>query len=167
MIAFPAARGISFYNAHVAGLTSEQAELRDAVAGWADAEVAPRAADIDRTNQSPMDLWPKLGDMGLLGVTVAEEDGGLGRGYFEHTIVMEGGCSIKAALFGNKSSAQRLTSSALSPSQSFRAHRARSHCRMVHTQTSASTKLTDTGLANKRQSICLLSSPVPRSAPWR
>ncbi|MCO5613749.1 hypothetical protein L7F22_068027 [Adiantum nelumboides] len=84
-----ATRSISFYNSHVAGLTDEQNELREAVASWADKELAPRASEIDATNKSPMDLWPKLGEMGLLGITVPEQDGGLGKGYFEHTLVME------------------------------------------------------------------------------
>jgi isovaleryl-CoA dehydrogenase len=83
-------RSVSFYNPSLAGLTEDQAELRDAVSSWAQKEVAPRAHDIDKNNASPADLWTKLGDMGLLGVTVPEEDGGLGRGYLEHTIVMEG-----------------------------------------------------------------------------
>jgi isovaleryl-CoA dehydrogenase len=83
-------RNVSFYNPSLAGLTEEQAELREAVSSWAQKEVAPRAHEIDKENKSPMDLWPKLGEMGLLGITVPEEDGGLGRGYLEHTIVMEG-----------------------------------------------------------------------------
>lgn len=83
-------RHVSFYNPSLAGLTEDQAELREAVSLWAQKEVAPRAQEIDKENKSPMDLWPKLGEMGLLGITVPEEDGGLGRGYLEHTIVMEG-----------------------------------------------------------------------------
>ncbi|UZJ51392.1 hypothetical protein CBS101457_000712 [Exobasidium rhododendri] len=82
-------RSVSFYSPSLAGLSEDQAELRDAVSSWAQKEVAPRAHDIDKNNASPMDLWPKLGDMGLLGITVPEEDGGLGKGYLEHTIVME------------------------------------------------------------------------------
>jgi isovaleryl-CoA dehydrogenase len=80
----------TFYNADVAGLTADQAELRDAVSQFARAEIEPRAQEIDHTNKSPMDLWPKLGEMGLLGITVSEEYGGLGKGYLDHTIVMEG-----------------------------------------------------------------------------
>ncbi|KAI0032833.1 acyl-CoA dehydrogenase/oxidase [Vararia minispora EC-137] len=82
-------RYASFYNADIAGLTDEQAEFRNAVVEFAQREVAPRAAEVDRTNESPMDLWPKLGDMGLLGVTVAPEYGGLGEGYFAHLLAME------------------------------------------------------------------------------
>lgn len=63
--------------------------LRDAVQQFAQQTIAPRAADIDATNQFPRDLWPKLGQLGLLGITVDEADGGSGMGYLEHVIAME------------------------------------------------------------------------------
>ncbi|OYV33272.1 MAG: acyl-CoA dehydrogenase, partial [Thiomonas sp. 20-64-5] len=62
-------------------LGEEIAALRDAVRSFADKEIAPRAAEIDRSDQFPMDLWRKFGDLGLLGVTVPEADGGTGMGY--------------------------------------------------------------------------------------
>ncbi|GFZ44779.1 hypothetical protein JCM24511_02505 [Saitozyma sp. JCM 24511] len=82
-------RAYSSYNAAVAGLTPEQDEFRQVVARFAEKEIAPRAAEIDRTNKMPEDVFPKLGEMGLLGVTVPEKWGGLGLGYLEHTIAME------------------------------------------------------------------------------
>ncbi|TBU75727.1 acyl-CoA dehydrogenase [Pseudomonas daroniae] len=63
--------------------------LRDAVAGFAAKEIAPRAAQADRSDQFPMDLWRKFGDMGLLGLTVSEEYGGAGMGYLAHMVAME------------------------------------------------------------------------------
>ncbi|MEO7761862.1 MAG: isovaleryl-CoA dehydrogenase [Casimicrobiaceae bacterium] len=64
-------------------------QLREAVRSFADSEVAPRAAEIDRSNQFPMDLWPKMGAMGLLGITVSDEYGGTAMGYLAHIIAME------------------------------------------------------------------------------
>ena len=63
--------------------------LRDSVRGFAEKEIAPIAAEVDRENAFPMPLWRKLGDMGLLGITVSEEYGGAGLGYLAHTLVME------------------------------------------------------------------------------
>lgn len=63
--------------------------LRDTVSTFAADAIAPRAEAIDRSNEFPRDLWPSLGELGLLGVTVAEEYGGTGMGYLEHCVAME------------------------------------------------------------------------------
>ncbi|MBE2261246.1 MAG: acyl-CoA dehydrogenase family protein, partial [Burkholderiaceae bacterium] len=63
--------------------------LRDAVRDFAQAEIAPRAAEIDRSDQFPMDLWQKMGALGVLGITVSEEYGGANMGYLAHMIAME------------------------------------------------------------------------------
>jgi isovaleryl-CoA dehydrogenase len=63
--------------------------LRDVVQDFAQAEIAPRAAEIDRSNEFPNELWPRLGDMGLLGITVPETYGGADMGYLAHIVAME------------------------------------------------------------------------------
>ncbi|MDQ2103803.1 isovaleryl-CoA dehydrogenase [Azospirillum isscasi] len=63
--------------------------LRDSVRSFAADEIAPRAAEIDRTNEFPNELWRKFGDLGVLGITAEEEYGGAGMGYLEHVVAME------------------------------------------------------------------------------
>ncbi|MFZ5675735.1 MAG: isovaleryl-CoA dehydrogenase [Pseudomonadota bacterium] len=69
------------------GETAEM--IRDTVSTFAQAEIAPRAAEIDKNNEFPRDLWPRLGELGLHGITVEEEFGGLGLGYLDHAVAVE------------------------------------------------------------------------------
>ncbi|HRK71713.1 MAG TPA: acyl-CoA dehydrogenase family protein, partial [Micropepsaceae bacterium] len=71
------------------GLGETADMIRDSVRGFSMAEIAPRADEIDKTNTFPRDLWPKLGELGVLGITVEEEWGGAGLGYLEHCVAME------------------------------------------------------------------------------
>jgi len=71
------------------GLGEEIDALRDMVRRFAQAEIAPLAAEIDRSNDFPMPLWHKLGELGLLGITVEPELGGSGLGYLAHVVAME------------------------------------------------------------------------------
>ena len=71
------------------GLPAELEEIRQQVRRFAAEQIAPRAAEIDRNNEFPRDLWPALGSQGLLGITVPERFGGAGLGYLAHVIVME------------------------------------------------------------------------------
>lgn len=71
------------------GLGERADALREAVREFASRRIAPLAESIDRDNRFPRELWPELGEMGLLGLTVEEADGGLGLGYLEHVIAME------------------------------------------------------------------------------
>ncbi len=63
--------------------------LRDSVRSFAEDEIVPRAAHVDEANDFPADLWCKMGDLGVLGITVEEEYGGAGMGYLEHCVAME------------------------------------------------------------------------------
>ena len=71
------------------GLGEDIDLLRESVAAFASDRIAPRAADIDANNEFPRDLWPELGELGLLGITVEEEYGGSALGYLAHVIAME------------------------------------------------------------------------------
>ena len=71
------------------GLGEDVDRLRETVNGFAQDCIAPLAADIDRSNRFPRELWPQLGALGLLGITVEEEWGGAGLGYLEHCVAME------------------------------------------------------------------------------
>ncbi|HAJ46058.1 MAG TPA: acyl-CoA dehydrogenase, partial [Alphaproteobacteria bacterium] len=76
-------RGLNF------GLGETIDALRDSIVRFSAAEIAPRAEQIDKTNTFPRDLWPKLGDLGLHGLTVEEEYGGSGLGYLAHCVALE------------------------------------------------------------------------------
>ncbi len=71
------------------GLDPELEEMRDMISRWVDDKLAPRAAEIDASNEFPRDLWPALGELGLLGITADPEFGGTGLGYLAHCIAME------------------------------------------------------------------------------
>src|SRR5437868_4512683 len=77
------ASGLSF------GVGEEIEAVRDSVRRWAGQRLAPRAAEIDATNSFPRDLWPELGELGLLGITADPDYGGSGMGYLAHVIAME------------------------------------------------------------------------------
>ena len=80
-------------SSHLPGLNFQLGDdidaLRDTVRDFSQSEIAPRAARIDHDDQFPMDLWRKMGDLGVLGITVPEEHGGAGMGYLAHMVAME------------------------------------------------------------------------------
>jgi isovaleryl-CoA dehydrogenase len=71
------------------GLGGDIEMLRQTLRSFAESELGPRADEIDRSNLFPRDLWPRLGELGLLGITVEPEWGGSGLGYLAHVIAME------------------------------------------------------------------------------
>jgi isovaleryl-CoA dehydrogenase len=71
------------------GLGETADAIRDVTARFAAEKIAPRAAEIDDSNSFPRELWPQMGELGLHGITVSEEDGGLGLGYLDHVVAME------------------------------------------------------------------------------
>ena len=71
------------------GLGEEIDALRETVSRWAQDKLAPLAADIDRNNDMPRDLWTQMGELGLLGITANPDFGGTGMGYLAHTVAME------------------------------------------------------------------------------
>ena len=80
------------------GLGEDIDLLRETVRSFATDKIAPRAADIDASNEFPLDLWPELGDLGLLGITVGEEYGGSNLGYLAHVVAMEEISSASASV---------------------------------------------------------------------
>ncbi len=78
-----------FYASMNFALGDEIEALRDMVHQWAQDRVAPMAAEIDKSNNFPAGLWKEMGDLGLLGITVSEEYGGVGLGYLAHTVAVE------------------------------------------------------------------------------
>ena len=71
------------------GLGETADAIRDVTARFSAEKIAPLAAEIDASNSFPRELWPQMGELGLHGITVSEEDGGLGLGYLEHVVAME------------------------------------------------------------------------------
>ena len=120
-------------------LGESAAMIRDSARSFAEKEIAPRAAAIDRDNLFPRDLWPKMGALGLHGITAPEEYGGLGLGYLEHCVAMEE-VSRAAARSGSPTARIRI---------------------------SASTRSSATATTSRRRAICRSSSRASTSARSR
>ena len=129
--------------AHLPGLAFDLGEtiakLRDSVQQFADDPIAPRAAEIDRDNLFPADLWRKLGALGLHGMTVKEEYGGSELGYLAHIVAME---EVSRA------------SASVGP-------------RTARIRTWPSIRSTATAAKRRGRSTCRSSSPASTSARWR
>lgn len=80
------------------GCTDAQEELRNTIRKFAEKELGDRAADIDKSNEFPADMWRKFGELGILGVTAPEKYGGLGLGYTEHVLIVEEISRISASV---------------------------------------------------------------------
>ena len=103
--------------------------LRDAVYTFAQAEIAPRAAEADRTDQFPMDLWQKFGELGVLGMTVPEEYGGTSMGYLAHMIALEEISRASASISASASAMEGMCGGMSRPPRRARAGRASSAAR--------------------------------------
>ena len=116
------------------GHREEISLLRETVHQFASTEIAPRAADIDTNNDFPRDLWTKMGDLGLLGVTIPEQFGGSGMGYLAHAIAMEeiSRASASVGLSYGAHSNLCLNQICLSGSEEQRAHYLPALCRGEH-----------------------------------
>ena len=128
------------------GLDFELGEMADAIRDttqrFASDRIAPLAAKIDEEDWFPTELWPEMGALGLHGITVSEEDGGLGLGYLEHVVAQE---EVARAW---------VTPSTSSPWRKSRARRPPWACPTVRTPTCASTRSGATAARRRSASTC-------------
>ncbi len=121
------------------GLGEDLDALRATVAKFASERIAPLAAGVDRDNKFPRELWPELGDLGLLGITVEDEYGGSGLGYLAHVLAME-----------------EISRASASVGLSYGAH-----------SNLCVNQLRRWGTPAQKESTCPASSPASTSARWR